>query len=547
MTVAGKDSLIVYFGNGTTLLCTPDKQERRGARVNEPESVTSIVYDPISKSILYSLVSGRSVTASFMKYDTLFRDTFQLHDSKIICMNTLTTDASTAYMITGGQDGKVSFVNLRNTDLQYFGYPVIRENGLLAWVVYSNDQYYDAFDIDREYLRYVSGTDAYSIDELNIRYHVPRILSQLGNAKRKQAELREIKQPPLIRFINSFQNPLHDSVESVLLTVQFTIRQTGMSRIMVYRGNTLVRNEEVDVPDDIQCTHLRTYTIELLPDTNTFIVQLFDNDSTVVQKELTVISMKRKKNPKLYVLSIGVNSYKDATASLKYAVNDAREIAKVFQEQYSSAYETAVVQSITDANATIEEVRTAFKKLQQQITPNDGFIFFFAGHGVNVRVRNDAKYVLALHGISNFNNSDGIIKDGLLIDSLAALLTTIQSKNTLVLLDACFAGKAFTAFDPFASVDKQVHTMQRNTKSIVLASVNAESKAKESDTIQHGIFTYMLLKGLTTSGSDSGGVDIFDLQRSLARPVDGEPHLSQKPLKADSNIELRDFALTRTR
>ncbi len=114
---------------------------------------------------------------------------------------------------------------------------------------------------------------------------------------------------------------------------------------------------------------------------------------------------------------VGVSDYGGDNESLPGSAADAVQLARAFQQAGWMQRSNAVV--LTDRQATLANVRQAFRTIAPQVRPEDTFVFFFDGHG-NTRT-------LDLVG-SDLSQS-----------ALGAMMDTVHGRQ-LVVLDSCNAG-----------------------------------------------------------------------------------------------------------
>ena len=128
---------------------------------------------------------------------------------------------------------------------------------------------------------------------------------------------------------------------------------------------------------------------------------------------------------------IGINSYQSGIPTLKTAINDAEEIARVLQKQHD--YQ---IWGLLDQKATLAScLRMLEEFLPNNISDSDRLIFYFAGHGIAL------------------NGDDGpegflIPQDARLGDASSYLpmvrvqraLNKLPCRHFLTILDCCFAG-----------------------------------------------------------------------------------------------------------
>ncbi len=71
--------------------------------------------------------------------------------------------------------------------------------------------------------------------------------------------------------------------------------------------------------------------------------------------------------PSLYILSVGINKYRDKSLWLNYAVPDSKDIVTSIQNTASPIFETITVSEILDKDPTFEGIKDAFKNVSEQI------------------------------------------------------------------------------------------------------------------------------------------------------------------------------------
>ena len=128
---------------------------------------------------------------------------------------------------------------------------------------------------------------------------------------------------------------------------------------------------------------------------------------------------------------IGINDYQSGIPTLATAVNDAKKIARVLEQQHNYK-----VWKLLNKRATLSNCLRMFEEfLPQQIQKSDRLIFYFAGHGIAL------------------NGDDGpegflIPQDARLGDTSSYLpmvrlqqaLDKLPCRHFLTVLDCCFAG-----------------------------------------------------------------------------------------------------------
>ena len=136
---------------------------------------------------------------------------------------------------------------------------------------------------------------------------------------------------------------------------------------------------------------------------------------------------------KFYALIIGNNDYQDPEIpSLDEPASDATKLFNVLTTRYT--FEKSNVTFLK--NATYVQMIQAFDDLSNKITKNDNLLVFYAGHGWWNELKSlgfwlpiDAKKTNTAYWIPNSRISD--------------YMSSIKSKHTLLIADACFSGSIF--------------------------------------------------------------------------------------------------------
>ena len=194
--------------------------------------------------------------------------------------------------------------------------------------------------------------------------------------------------------------------------------------------------------------------------------------------------------PVLYVLSIGVSKYDNASYSLSYPAKDARDFVATVQKQKGRLYGDVVARVLTDRDASSAGVIEGFNWLQQQVTARDVGMVFIAGHGVNDdRVR----YFFLPSNV----DLDRLDATGVPFSAIRSQLAKLRGKG-LLFVDTCHSGNVMGGRLGY-SID--VNGMINDLSSaeyglVVLASSTGKQVSMESSDWGNGAFTKALVEGL---------------------------------------------------
>lgn len=217
--------------------------------------------------------------------------------------------------------------------------------------------------------------------------------------------------------------------------------------------NTLIINSQV-----VELSEKGVFSkeLQLLPGINEIpMIALDKNDDfkeyklliEVIPKQ-TSLAEKVKKEAKYYALLIGINNYFDPPIrDLSHAIQDAEDLYSILVDKYS--FEEEYIELLKDARG--DEIVFALEKLIREVTPNDNLLIFYAGHGyyndkanIGYWLPSDARRASKVDWLSN----------SMLVDNLKQ----INSRHTLLITDACFAGSIFNSraafYDAPNSIEK---------------------------------------------------------------------------------------------
>lgn len=127
-----------------------------------------------------------------------------------------------------------------------------------------------------------------------------------------------------------------------------------------------------------------------------------------------------------HALVIGIDTYKNIIP-LKKAINDADAV--------SSALELVGFRVTKAIDADRRSFNRAVAKLTSAIRPGDEVVFFFAGHGIEVRGRN---YLLPSDvPAAEPGEEDFVVSESIPVDPLLDLFRTRGARVSVLILDAC--------------------------------------------------------------------------------------------------------------
>ena len=249
-------------------------------------------------------------------------------------------------------------------------------------------------------------------------------------------------------------------------------------------------------------------------------------------------------NPSLYLLTVGINKYRDGSLRLNYSVPDAQSVSKTLGVHSKTIFEKIVIEQVFDEKATLEGIQAAFDKISCQVQTQDVFVFYVAGHGVTQAGR----FHLLPYDF-RYRNEKSIRKKGITQDHIQKWLASIQARKSLILMDTCNSG-AFTrakAVQRGIADKTAINRLTRATGRAIIVAAKDDQPAMEGYK-GHGVFTYVLLSAFKEAdqafGNRDGQTSIFELAAYIDEHV---PEITYRQFGYEQvpqvNMQGRDFPI----
>jgi uncharacterized caspase-like protein len=212
---------------------------------------------------------------------------------------------------------------------------------------------------------------------------------------------------------------------------------------------------------------------------------------------------------------------------IDYAPNDAVRVFETLTGSPAGLF--AQQQSVLKQNQLIQEVYTHLRNFFRPITQDDFVLTYFACHAKLIGGR---RLVLAMQD----TEPNELASTGLAVEQLIAYLEEKQVRRYVIVLDCCRAGAALTSpgvrHRGIVS-DSNISQLGGRGKVIVASSLEYQL-AHELDALQHGLFSFYFIEGLTTGKPVSTHEEYVDI-RSLcnfivAKIQDRHPEIAQEPV-----------------
>lgn len=136
-------------------------------------------------------------------------------------------------------------------------------------------------------------------------------------------------------------------------------------------------------------------------------------------------------NGSVYGIFVGIRDYGGESANLPHCDEDATELARALRSTGVQSVDQQVI--LTNADATADSVRQAFARIAPRVTESDVLVFFYSGHGSQLRGTVSAIEPDGLDETIRLRG--GNMRD----DDFAALVAPVRGL-VLFALDSCYSG-----------------------------------------------------------------------------------------------------------
>jgi hypothetical protein len=198
---------------------------------------------------------------------------------------------------------------------------------------------------------------------------------------------------------------------------------------------------------------------------------------------------------RLHALVVAVDEY-HSLSKLDNAVRGANAFAEALQTSYGFE-----VDKLLNDNATRENILRWFYGLRGKCDPDDGVLFYYAGHGLTERNPDgeaEAGYLALAY------SEREIYDTALSMDEVIRRVNVLPSKHVLVLIDACFSGLILRPAHVRRGAEEESESKKKLIETLMKQpfryAITAGGEEAVDDNLSpdglYSLFTYCLLQGL---------------------------------------------------
>jgi WD40 repeat protein len=478
------------------------------------------IFSTDGKSI-YSAGADRIVRVFDVNTGNVVR-TFEGHKAEI---TSLLFSPDAKLLISHSVDGVTKFWDL-TTGLEFFEHIHLGEKD---WMVKNPEGYFNGTDDARKYIHFVNGMKTYSVDQFFNEFYRPDLLPKIfqnrggkDDEKGIQGKLKN-SPPPTVRVA-----VLAASDNKAEVLVRMTDNGNGAENLRVlHNGKSIVLNREtLKYPEAKNQFTTYKHVVDLIGGVNTFSAVANNKENVESDAQpVELISDHASKSSTCYILSVGINQYKNSKLNLNYAKPDAQSFSKMMDEKSTNLFKKIELHTLYDEDATREKILSKLDELASKASQEDVFIFYYAGHGSMV---DDKFYFIPTESIRLYD-ANSLNKEAIEASMLQDKFSRIHALKQLIIMDACQSGGSVELLATRgASEEKAIAQLSRSAGIHVMASAGSEQFATEFAELGHGLFTYVLIKALQGEADGApkdGKVTIYELKSYIDDQV---PEMTRK-------------------
>ena len=401
----------------------------------------------------------------------------------------LTASADGRLVAGAGEDGALRFWRAGDKALALTFFA----DGEGEWVAWTSKGAFDASARGGRHVAWKVGREVFPLDRFSERLLVPGLLGfKLGTAGEK-VEVKGVegawKAPPDVRIVSPapYSSTASDRVE---VEVEAKDAGGGVGVVRLYHQGRLVGEA---AGGKSKVTH--RFEVQLQGGTNELVASAMS--AGLIERRAPPVVLMRDKpegQVRLRVLSIGINDYRDASLKLRSARQDAESFTEALKKGGAALYKGGIeAKVIVDEAATTQGIVGGFQWLIKNTRAEDVAVVFIAGHGES----DGDDYFLIPQELS-YTGIDSVKKQGVSQETLKGLIRQIPARKVIVMLDTCKSGQFSENFGARGfKIKKSLSLLGRTTGTYLVAASTSKQLALEDTKLGHGLFTWVLLEGLS--------------------------------------------------
>jgi WD40 repeat protein len=436
-----------------------------------------------------------------------------------------------SFVVSTGFDQCVKFWDIHTSQPMASFYPIDSAD----WVVITPGGMFDASPGAMKLMYYVAGNEIIELSQLKSKYYEPNLLQKVlgisAEAARKVNTFEEVKLYPKVKL--EWQNPEQQNGD---LKITLYNQGGGIGKATMFINGkeviTDIRPQSVSESSDSLYLVLPTASYPFLKGgSNDIEVRAYNLDETIVSRGARIPLKQAVTNavvkPSVYVVCIGTSDYEGSSIDLRYASKDATDIYRAINLSASKLFNRSQVFGYlitTDTASSYkpgkEQILQVLDEVSQKAKPEDLFLLYLSGHGINIGGADGDFYYLTqtAHSAQAEAYSDPQLraKVGISSGELTEKLKQIRALKQVMMIDACASGRVVDNLvskrDISSSALRALDRLKDRTGTHIITGCAADAVSYEASRYGQGLLTYSLLQGIKgASLRESEFVDVLPL------------------------------------
>jgi hypothetical protein len=355
----------------------------------------------------------------------------------------------------------------------------------------------------------------------------PRLLSQIVSESDLQLATFEVEKVadkiPVVQLkaVNGINTPTNAtftaSQKMSKVTLEITQNASEVTELKIYQNSKLIKIEPNQGKSMYQVEVSLTNSFG---EQNYFYAAASSKAGIESEKVKFTINYKgaTEAKPKLFLLTIGIDKYKNPKYNLNYAQADADGVAKMITLKSQSLFKEIIPYTIRNEKATKATIYAALEQIKSKALEQDMIVVYYAGHGVmSGGTDKEKEFFIVPHDVTQLYGRDEMLfEKAISAADLKKYAQAINAQKQVFILDACQSAGALGALEEQsrgAAEEKAIAQLARSTGTFWITSTGSDQFASEFAKLGHGIFTYALLEGI------GGAADVNKDQRLTIREL----------------------------
>jgi hypothetical protein len=264
-------------------------------------------------------------------------------------------------------------------------------------------------------------------------------------------------------------------------------------------------------------------------------LEIFINNQPLEDKTLVVKHVEIRKN--IWAVVVGINDYPN-TRRLKYAVADAEAFYRHLVDVIQIPAENVTL--LLNREARLSRLRSSLgTHLKKKAGKEDMVIIYFAGHGATEKdVLSPDGDGLEKYLLPYDVDPQDLYASALPMREISHIFYRIQSQRVIFIADSCYSGASGGRTISLSGVranisDAFLDRIAGGKGTVIMTASGANEVSAEDEKLQHGVFTFYLLEGLTgAADADKDGlVTVDEAYRYVSTHVPRATGQEQHPVK----------------